>query len=134
VHEVRDHKIDYQERHSVFFLLYAMVLIDDRVIKSEMDLFFAATHSFVQKINYLDNFEAQALITNWFMMNYKDVRLEIKSNQRDFHLFGHAETLKDFTYKDQIFDMMKEIAVVDGEYHDDERILLEKIAKIWNLS
>jgi len=118
----------------MFYLLYAMVLIDNRVVKVEMDLFFAIIETFLRTTLHTEALTAKATITNWFMQNYKTVLSEMRTPVRETHLLKHAEALKAFSHKEHVFAMMKEIAISDNEYHDDERLLLEKISKIWELS
>jgi uncharacterized tellurite resistance protein B-like protein len=126
-------KMTEQDKNSIFYLLYAMVLIDNRVVKVEMDMFFAMIESFLKTVFYAETLTAKATITNWFMQNYKTVLTEMRRPNRETYLLEHVEALKAYGHKEHVFNMMKEIAIADGEYHDDERLLLEKISNIWNI-
>ena len=121
------------ERDSIFYLLYAMVLIDNRVLKVEVDLFFAIVEDFLTIIFHSDILTAKATISNWFIQNYKIVLSEMRSPVREDFLIEHVEALKSYQYKDQVFDMMRKIAISDDEYHSDEKSFLEKVAEFWEI-
>lgn len=125
--------MDQQYRESVFYLLYAMALIDNRVVKVEVDLFFAIVENFLRKINYVDTLTAKAIISSWFIQNYKIVMQDMKSSLKESHLLGYVDNLKHYEHRNEVYTMMKKIAMVDNEFHEDERVLLEKVSEIWGL-
>ena len=125
--------MDQQYRESVFYLLYAMALIDNRVVKVEVDLFFAIVENFLRKINYVDTLTAKAIISSWFIQNYKIVMQDMKSSLKESHLLGYVDNLKNYEHRNEVYTMMKKIAMVDNEFHEDERVLLEKVSEIWGL-
>lgn len=118
-------------QHSIFSLLYAMVLIDSRVVKVEMDTFFARIERFLGTIEDIDSLRAKGLIANWFVQNYKNILKEMKSPNRVDFMLAHVENLKAYDYKDQVFDIMSIIAHADEDFHDEERKFLEKVGRIW---
>jgi len=122
-----------KETHSVFCLLYAMVLIDNRVVKVEVDLFFARIEGFLKENKFIEALRAKTIISDWFVQNYKDILKEMKSPNRQSYMLRHAETLKHYRFRQAVFDIMKEIAMADNEYHENERLFLEKISVIWSL-
>lgn len=125
--------MDDQQRHSVFTLLYAIVLIDNRVIKVEVDLFFARVESFLKTTKLVESLKAKAIISNWFVQNYKDILHEMKLPNRKDYLIGHVENLKFYGQRQDVFNIMLEIAHADNEFHTDEREFLKTVAQIWKL-
>lgn len=122
------------ERDSIFYLLYAMVLIDNRVIKVEMDMFFAIIEDFLTAIFNSDVLTAKSTISNWFIQNYKNILKEVRSPIRESYLMEHVEALKNYDKTKYVFEMMREIAISDDEYHKEERMFLQKAADIWGLN
>jgi len=121
------------QKDSMFTLLYALVLIDKRVLKVETDKFFSLLEAYLIRIESIDYLQAKAQISNWFVPNYKKVLSEMKSPSRDHYLREHIENLKDVEERQDIFDMMNIIAIADNEFHAAEKQFLEKIALIWNV-
>ena len=126
--------MDDAQRHSILSLLYAVVLIDNRVVKVEVDLFFARIEDFLKRANDIETLKAKSVISTWFVQNYKHILTEMKSPNRDIFIFKHVENLKLYTYRQDVYDMMTDIALSDDEYHDDERRFLDKVSNIWMLS
>ena len=123
---------EYQ-RHCIFTLLYAVVLIDNRVKKVEVDLFFARIESFLHKTNFIETVEAKAIISDWFVQNYKFILSKMKSPNKENFLLGYVKELKFYLNRQEVFDVMEEIAMSDEEYHDDEKEFITKVAKIWGI-
>jgi tellurite resistance protein len=81
----------------------------------------------------MDPLTAKAIISNWFIQNYKTVLADMRSTARETHIIEHAEALKTYRYKEQVYDMMRKIAISDDEYHQNERSFLETIAQMWEI-
>lgn len=120
-------------QNSIFSLLYAMVLIDNRVVKVEMDTFFARIEGFLRAIEDTESLRAKGLIANWFVQNYKNILKEMKSSNRVDFMLAHVENLKDYNYREQVFDILNIIAHADEDFHDEERVFLEKVGRIWGI-
>ncbi len=122
-----------QQRHSVFTLLYAMVLIDNRVIKVEVDQYFKTLEDFLIEVAFLTTLQAKAMISNWFVQNYRDILAAMKSQERLDFLLNHAENLKSYEHRQKVFDMLKDIAVADNEFHTTEQQILNVFSEVWGL-
>ena len=120
-------------KDSIFTLLYAMVLIDNRVVKVEMDTFFATIEEFLETIEDVENLRAKDIIANWFVKNYKSILKAMKTSNREEFMLAHVENLKSYSNKKQIFHMMSIIAHADEDFHDEERDFLNKVARVWQL-
>lgn len=127
-------KMNDAHRDSIFTLLYAVVLIDNRVVKVEVDLFLARVETFLITSNVIQALEAKSIISTWFVKNYKLIMSEMKSPNRETFLLNHVEKLKLHPRRQEVFNMMLEVATADDDYHIDERLFIEKASKIWNLS
>ncbi len=121
------------EKHSLFTLLYAVVLIDNRVIRVEMDQFFITLEDFLSTVSFIDTLKAKSYISNWFVQNYKDILSEMKSPDRNIYLLKHVANLKHYEHRQVIFDMMMKIAISDNQYHISERQFIEKVSEVWRL-
>jgi uncharacterized tellurite resistance protein B-like protein len=121
------------QTHSVFYLLYAMVLVDKRVLKVETDLFFARVEGFLRTSKSIETLRAKTIISDWFVQNYKDIMREMKSSNRTSYVLEHVENLKHYRHRQDVFDMMLEMAMADNEFHDEERKLLNRVSEIWGL-
>jgi len=121
------------QRHSIFSLLYAVVLIDNRVVKVEVDMFFAKIESYLAQTSFIETLKAKSIISTWFVQNYKNILTEMKSPDREAFILKFVEDLKHYRQRQDIYDIMKEIALSDDEYHDEERQFLEKVSDNWNL-
>lgn len=121
------------QKHSLFTLLYAVVLIDNRVMRVEMDQFFITLEDFLTEVSFIDTLKAKSFISNWFVQNYKDILAEMKSPDRNIYLLKHVETLKHYEHRQEIFDKMMNIALADNQYHASEREFIEKVSKVWGL-
>ncbi len=120
-------------KDSIFSLLYAMVLIDKRVVKVEMDAFFARIEGFLGLFEDIESLRAKDIIANWFVQNYKDVLREMKTPHREQYMLSHAENLKTYLYREHVFNIMQIIAHADEEFHEQEKAFLYKVAQIWGL-
>ena len=120
-------------QHSIFSLLYAMVLIDKRVVKVEMDTFFASIEGFLETIENVESLRAKDIIANWFVKNYKSILKEMKTSNREEFMLAHVKNLKSYSNRQQIFHIMSIIAHADEDFHDEERKFLNKVAHVWGL-
>lgn len=118
---------------SIFSLLYAMVLIDNRVVKVEMDTFFARIESFLVDIEDLRTLRAKGFVANWFIKNYKNILRDMKTPNRVNFMLTHAERLKSYIHRAQVFEIMKIIAHADEDFHEEEYMFLQKVANIWGI-
>lgn len=123
-----------QQRHCIFTLLYAVVLIDNHVKKVEVDLFFARIESFLRNVGFIEPLKAKTIISTWFVQNFKQILKEMKSETRDSFLLSLVEDLKFYPQREDVFDIMKEIAMSDKEYHEREKQFIDKVAEIWNIA
>lgn len=121
------------QRHSIFTLLYAVVLIDNRVIRAEVDHFFMTLESFLIRVSLADTLKAKSYISNWFVQNYKDILTEMKSPDRNIYLMRHVEALKTYKNRQIVFEMMEEIAHADDEYNPLEKQFIDKVSEVWGL-
>ena len=121
------------DRHSIFTLLYAVVLIDNRVVKVEVDRFFARIEMFLIQIDYADILTAKSIISTWFVQNYKNILSEMKSPERDAFLLKHVDSLKLYNHRRDVFNIMNEIALADKELHETEEQFLDKVISAWQL-
>ena len=121
-------------KDSIFSLLYAMVLIDKRVVKVEMDTFFARIEGFLGLIEDVESLRAKDIIANWFVQNYKNVLREMKTPNREQFMLTHVGKLKTYMHREQVFHIMQIIAHADEEFHDDEKAFLDDVAQIWGIS
>jgi len=119
------------QRHSMFTLLYAMVLIDRRVLRIEVDQFFIAIEDFLERVDFIDSLKAKALISNWFVQHYKNILAEMKSPNLEHFLLRHVETLRFYEHRVVIYEMMQQIAHADNDFHNLEKEFLEKVAELW---
>lgn len=122
-----------EQRHSIFTLLYAIVLIDNRVMKVEVDQFLVQIEDFLTRTNFIETLKAKSIISTWFVQNYKSILTQMRSPDREFFLMMHVDNLKSFPHRQDVYDMMKEIAIADDEYHQNEQDFIDKVADIWNL-
>ena len=120
-------------KDSIFTLLYAMVLIDNRVVKVEMDSFFASIEGLLEIIEDVESLRAKDIITNWFMKNYKHILQEMKSPEREDFILVHVEKLKTYSNRQQVFHALSIIAHADENFHNEERKLLDKVAYCWGI-
>ena len=120
-------------KDSIFSLLYAMVLIDRRVVKVEMDTFFATIEDLLETVEDVESLRAKDVISNWFMKSYKTVLKEMKTPGRGEFMLAHVENLKTYTHRKQVFHIMNIIAHADEDFHDEERKFLNRVANIWGL-
>ena len=120
-------------KDSIFTLLYAMVLIDNRVVKVEMDSFFASIEGLLEIIEDVENLRAKDIITNWFMKNYKHILQEMKTPDREDFMLAHVEKLKTYSNRKQVFHALSIIAHADENFHNEERKLLDKVAHCWGI-
>ncbi len=120
-------------KDGIFTLLYAMVLIDRRVVKVEMDTFFATVEDLLETIEDVENLRAKDVVANWFMRSYKTVLKEMKTPGREEFMLAHVETLKAYSHRRQVFHIMNIIAHADEHFHDEERKFLNRVAHIWGL-
>jgi len=58
--------VNTQQRNSLFTLLYAMVLIDNRVVRVEVDQFFRALEAFMKETEFINSLKAKSTISTWF--------------------------------------------------------------------
>lgn len=120
-------------KDSVFSLLYAVVLIDKRVVKVETETFFAKLEGFLHTFEGIEELRAKDIIANWFIKNYKNILKEMKTSRREGFLLNHVENLKTYGKREQVFHMMSIVAHADDDFHDEERAFLTKVAGIWGL-
>lgn len=120
-------------KNSIFTLLYAMVLIDRRVVKVEMVAFFANIEELLGKYEGVKSLRAKDVISTWFMQNYKIVLNEMKTPNKTDYMLAHAEKLKDYSHRYEVFDIMNIIAHADENFHDEERKFLDEVAQIWGI-
>lgn len=120
-------------RDSIFTILYAMVLIDKRVVKVEMDTFFATIEGFLETIEDVESLRAKDIIANWFVKNYKTILREMKTPDREEFMLTHVEKLKAYSNRKQIFHIMNIIAHADEDFHEEEKKFLGKVAHVWGL-
>jgi len=125
--------LNNRQKHSMFYLLYAMVLIDNRVIKIEVDQFFIAVEDFLTSMDFMDSLRAKSYISSWFVQNYKDILREMKAVDREKFLMVHVKTLASSEHRLAIFKMMQKVAISDNDLHASEAAFLEKVAKTWDL-
>ena len=126
--------VNEDQKHSLFTLLYAVVLIDNRVIRVEMDQFFITLEEFLTNVSFIDTLRAKSYISNWFVQNYKNILAEMKSPDRNIYLLKHAENLKHYEHRQIIFDMMMNIAIADNQCHALEKQFIEKVSEVWGLN
>ena len=120
-------------KDSIFTLLYAMVLIDNRVVKVETDTFFATIEEFLETIEDVESLRAKDIIANWFVKNYKSILKEMKTSNREEFMLAHVKNLKSYGNRQKIFHIMSVIAHADEDFHDEERKFLSKVAHVWGL-
>lgn len=122
-----------QQRNSLFTLLYGMVLIDNRVVRVEVDQFFRALEDFMKEVEHVNALEAKSTISSWFVQNYKDILVKMRSPEREGFLLEHVEYLKLYEHRQKVYEMMKRVAIADNEFHVLEKQLLKKILEVWDL-
>ena len=122
-----------QHRHSFFTLLYAVVLIDNRVVRVEVNQFFKALEEFMKEVESINTLEAKSTISNWFVQNYKSILAEMRSPDRETFLLSHVESLKFYEHRQKIFEMMEFVANSDDDFHALEKQFLNKVSDVWQL-
>ena len=122
-----------QYRHSLFTLLYAVVLIDNRVVRVEVDQFFKVLEDFMKDVERVNTLEAKSTISNWFVMNYKKILSEMRSANRETFLLNHVRELKSYEHRGKVFEIMQHIANADDELHASEKQLLDRVSEAWEL-
>lgn len=125
--------MDRDIRDSVFTLLYIMVLIDERILRIEVDTFLSLIEEFQKTKIKTDRFQSKTIVTDWFMQNYKSILRAMGEKDRGVFIDQHISRLSDFYDREVVFDFMTKIAFSDNQFHDDERQVLERAAKVWGL-
>ena len=119
-----------QQRNSLFTLLYAMVLIDNRVVRVEVDQFFRALEAFMKETEFINSLKAKSTISTWFFQNYKNILTEMKRSDREIFLLKHVEALKFYDQRHKIYKMMKNVAIADDELHNLEKQFLKRVSEV----
>lgn len=125
--------MDRDIRDSVFTLLYIMVLIDEQILRIEVDTFLSLIEEFQKTKIKTDRFQSKTIVTDWFMQNYKSILRAMGEKDRGVFIDQHISRLSDFYDREVVFDFMTKIAFSDNQFHDDERQVLERAAKVWGL-
>jgi len=110
-----------------------MVLIDNRVVRVEVDHFFRALEDFMKEVELINSLEAKATISNWFVQHYKNILAQMRSPNRETFLLNHVESLKFYEHRQKVFAMMEHVANSDDEFHALEKEFLDIVSEVWRL-
>ena len=60
---------------------------------------------------------AKVKIANWFAQNYRNILAKMRPPVRETFLLNHPQSLKLYEHRQKVFEMMKNVAVADNEFH-----------------
>lgn len=114
------------------FLLAAMVIVDGKIFKEEVDAFVSEAVTLNSLVKSDNSFTAKTAF-DWFVLNRDDIRAWRKSPDFEKTLFKHLKALKKLQHRKQVLSSMCIIAVADDILHSTENKILSMTAQEWEL-
>jgi len=108
-------KINNNSNEAMSLLYLCAMHMDGKVRMKELDLY----HDLVSKLNIEEDTAANLVV----------------SAEKDPVHYGKLaiSSITDVTLRNSIYMTMSMIALIDGEYHIYEQVLLDEIKKVWGL-
>ncbi|NNC36194.1 MAG: hypothetical protein EX271_02325 [Acidimicrobiales bacterium] len=114
----------------VLRLLLYVVAADKKIYQNEIDGFLKATTDLC-----LADTDGNALprswLFDWFLQNYQAVKTDTENSDFSTNLVHHFIRLRTWPDKKRLLSILCNIAVADGDYHLNEKVLVALAAAYW---
>lgn len=119
--------------HNILSLFTATIIADKHIYASEINAFLKSKGT-LKIARQIDPKISEAKLLAWYEMNKDDIRQKLMTPYFKDWLYATLENLTHVSDKDRILDVMREIAIADGEVHVSERALISLTQRYWDLN
>jgi len=126
-------KINSDELNNLLTLLAFVVLCDGKILPEEVAVFSKQSNLLAKRFSPNILF-SEEMGESWFKSNLYTLKNLLSSDDRHVHIAKAVQKFSNFKHNIEIYYSMKRIALSDGEFHENERDVIEIASKLWNLA